>query len=152
MSFSPGVAPSLSKVTNDLPVWRRISSEYRYLTAEEALVAQDSAFVVPWMKDYDRFADGKSLRMETVDNVRLLEYYVLPNLPKLVDENRKGSYLRLVNAICYNHSMKRKKSKKNKARCFIVSLMECRLAARQDGKLCLASTLYDHSDALRGFK
>ena len=87
MSFSPGVAPLLSKVTNDLPVWRRISSEYRYLTAEEALVAQDSAFVVPRMKNYHRFADGRSLRMETVDNVRLLEDYVLPNLPKLVDEN-----------------------------------------------------------------
>ena len=95
MSFSPGVAPSLSKVTKDLPVWRRISSEDRYLTAEEALVAQDSTFVVPWMKDYHRFADGKSLRMETVDNVRLLEDYFLPNLPKLVDETRKGSYLRL---------------------------------------------------------
>ncbi|KAK3176644.1 hypothetical protein OEA41_007967 [Lepraria neglecta] len=147
MSFSPGVDPSLSKVTNDLPLWRRISSEYGYLTAKEALVAQDSAFVVPWMNDYHRFTDDKSLRMKTVDNVRLLEDYVLPNLPKLVDENRKGSYLRLVNTIAYEPSMKRKKSKKNKAR-YLIPLMEYRLAARQDGELCLASTLYDHSDAV----
>lgn len=149
MSFTPQIAPSLSDAADDLPVWRRISSEDGCLTAKEALMAQDSAFVVPWMKDYHRFTDDKkSFRIQTIDNVRLLEDYVLPNLPQRVDEIRKDSYLRLVNAISYSPSLKRKMGKKKNTQYFIVPLMEHRLAARQNGELCLASTLYDHSDAV----
>lgn len=149
MSLTPQIAPSLSDAANDLPVWRRISSEHGCLTAKEALVAQDLAFVVPWMKDYHRFTeDDKSFRIQMIDNVRLLEDYILPNLPQRVDEIRKDSYLRLVNAIPDNPSLKRKMGKKKKTRYFIVPLMEYRLAARQNGELCLASALYDHSDAV----
>ena len=149
MSFTPLNTPSLSDAANDLPVWRRISSENGYLTAKEALVAQDSAFVVPWMKDYHRFTENnKSLRMPTIDSVRLLQDYILPNLPQRVDETTKGSYFRLVNAIPYIPSLKQKMNKKRKARYFIVPLKEYRLAARENGDLCLASALYDHSDAV----
>lgn len=146
-SFTPKIAPSLSDAANDLPVWRRISSENGYLTAREALVAQDSAFVVPWMKDYHCFTD-KSFRMPTVDTVRLLKDFILPNLPQRVDETTKDSYFQLVNAIPYNPSLKQKMNKKKKARYFILPLIEYRLAARQNGDLCLASALYDHSDAV----
>lgn len=146
-SFTPKIAPSLSDAANDLPVWRRISSENGYLTAREALVAQDSAFVVPWMKDYHCFTD-KSFRMPTVDTVRLLKDFILPNLPQRVDETTKDSYFQLVNAIPYNPSLMQKMNKKKKARYFILPLIEYRLAARQNGDLCLASALYDHSDAV----
>jgi sacsin len=112
-------------------------------------VAHDSAFVVPWMKDYHRFTDDeKSLRMEEVNNVRVLEDYVLPNLPKLVDENSKASYLRFVSALASNLSSERTIGKKKKTQYSHIQLMEYRLAARQDGELCLASALYDHSDAV----
>ena len=147
MSFTPQNAPSLFDAANDLPVWRRISSESGYLTAKEALVAQDSAFVVPWMKDYHRFTDdNKSLRMPTIDSARLLQDYIIPNLPQRVDETTQGSYFRLVNAIPYNPSLKQKMSKKKKTRYFIVPLKDYRIAARENGDLCLASALYDHSD------
>jgi len=149
LSFTPQIAPSLSDAANDLPVWRRISSENGYLTAREALVAQDSAFVVPWMKNYHRFTDDKkSFRIPTIDSVRLLKDYILPDLPQSVDENTKDSYFQLVNAIPYNPSLKQKMGKKKKARYFIVPLMEYRLAAKQNGELCLASAIYDHSDAV----
>ena len=110
-------------------------------------MAQDSAFVVPWMKNYNCFTD-KSFRMPTIDTVRLLKDFILPNLPQHVDETTKDSYFQLVNAIPYNPSLKQKMNRRKKAQYFIVPLIEYRLAARQNGDLCLTSALYDHSDAV----
>ncbi len=149
MSLTLQIAPSLCVTANDLPVWRRISSKNEYLTAREALVAQDPAFVVPWMKEYHRFTDGNnSFPIPTIGSVQLLKDYVLPNLPQRVDETTQDSYFQLVDAIPYNSSLKQKMNKKKKTRCFIVPLTEYRLAAGQNGELRLASALYDHSDAV----
>ena len=144
---------SLLDTANDLPLWPRISSKPGYLTTKEAILAQNSAFVVPWIKDYHRFAQlssavSSALWQASIDDVGMLQQYVLPALPELIDEENRAPYTRLIRAITHSPSLKSKISKKNKTQRFVIPLTMYRLAARQDGKLCLASHLFDHNESV----
>jgi sacsin len=103
-------------------------------------VAKSSAFVLPWIKDYDRFTRAISLHQTAIikDN-EMLERYLLPNLPQSINEENKVSYIRLVNEL----------DTKGRSQRLRVSLLTTRrLAPRQDGRLCLASDLFDHTNAV----
>ena len=144
-----GIGLPLPDIANDLPIWPRISSKSGYLTTKEAIMAQNPALVVPWIKHYDRFAKFSGLRPGvSIDDVGMLERYVLPALPEFIDEENKLSYIRLINAISLSSSLKQRVSKKNKTRRFVIPLTMSRLAARLDGKLCLANELFDHDDSI----
>lgn len=132
---------------NDLPVWPRISSKEGYLTGREAVVAQHSAFVVPWIQNYHQFTTANRLHLNaSIDDAEMLERYVCPALPESIDENNKAPYIRLLKAIASSASLRGNTSKRKKTQRFSVTLSAYRLAARQDGKLCLASDLFDHTD------
>ena len=136
-----GLDSALPDLANDLPIWRRISSKPGYLTTKEAIVAQNPAFVVRWIKDYHRFAKCSGPRPHIgIDDVEMLEQYVLPALPKFIDEEDRAPYIRLISAITL--------SKNNETRRFVVPLTTYRMAAREDGKLCLTTDLFDHNDAV----
>jgi sacsin len=133
---------------NDLPVWPRISSQHGYLTAREAVAAQNPAFVVPWIKDYHLFTEINHFhRSDSIDDVGMLRSHVLPALPDLIDKQYEAPYFHLVEAIASSSSLKENTSKKETNRRFVMPLNTHRLAARQDGILCLASDLFDHNDA-----
>jgi sacsin len=133
---------------NDLPVWPRISSQHGYLTAREAIAAQNSAFVVPWIKDYHLFTEINHFhRSGSINDVGMLRSHVLPALPDLIDKQYKAPYCDLVEAIASSSSLKESISK-NTNRRFVMPLNTYRLAARQDGTLCLASDLFDHNDTI----
>ena len=142
-----GIGLSLPDIANDLPIWPRISSQSGYLTSNEAIMAQNPAFVVPWIKHYDRFAESNVLPSGvSIDDVGMLERYVLPALPEFIDEEDKLPYIRLINAI--SSSLKQRTGKKKKTRQIVLPLTRSRLAARLDGKLCLANELFDHDDSI----
>jgi sacsin len=144
-----GLGSSLLDTANDLPLWPRISSTPGYLTTKEAIVAQNSAFVVPWIKDYHLFAKFSGpLPRVNIDDVGMLKQYVLPALPEFVNKENKAPYTRLINAITSSTSLKREISNQNQTRRFVITLTTYRLAARQDGKLCLATDLFDHNDTV----
>ena len=148
---SPAIGPdsSLLDTANDLPLWPRISSKSGFLTIKEAILVQNPAFVVPWIKDYHQFAQiNRVLRQAVNDDVGMLENYVLPALPAFIDEENKKPYIGLINAITLSSSLKQAISKKNKTRRFVVPLIYYRLAARHDGKLCLATDLFDRNDTV----
>jgi sacsin len=132
--MAPGLP--LLDIANDLPIWPRISCKPGCLTAKEAIVAENAAFVVPWIKNYHQFAQSNALRPQLrISGVRMLHQYVLPELPESIDGKNRAPYIRLIQAI-----------EENEVRRAIVSTS--RLAARQDGKLCLASDLFDYDDAV----
>lgn len=132
---------SLLDTADDLPLWPRISSQPGNLTTKEALVARNTAFVVPWIKDYHRFAKFSHPRPQVeIDDVKMLTQHVLPALPEFINGENKAPYTRLINAIALSSPLK------NKAGHFVVPLTTHRLAARQDGKLCLATDLFDHHE------
>jgi sacsin len=134
---------------NDLPVWPRISSQHGYLTAREAIAAQNSAFVVPWIKDYHLFTEiNRFHQSDSINDAELLRSHVLPALPDFIDGENKARYCQLVRAIAHSSSLKERISKRNPNRRFVVPLNTHRLAARQDGTLCLASDLFDHNDTI----
>ncbi len=110
-------------------------------------MAQNPAFVVPWIKDYDRFTNLKRLHYNpSIGDFEMLERFVLPGLPESVDGKDKSLYTRLVDAMVISSSLRSKRSKSNKSQSLMVSLATYRLAARQDGRLCVASELFDHTD------
>ena len=148
-SQAAGLGSPLLDVADDLPLWRRISSKPGYLTNKEAIVAKNSAFVVRWIKDYHRFAERSgSLPHVGIDDVGMLVQYVLPALPEFIVEEDRAPYIRLISAITLSSSLKQEISKKNRTRRFVLPLTIYRLAARQDGKLCLATDLFDHNDTV----
>ena len=112
-------------------------------------MAQSVAFVVPWIKEYHWFAMfNKIRRTASVNDVTMLERYILPAMPELIDEKNKDAYIGFVAAMTISSSLKVRTSKKNKTMHFAVPLAAHRLAARQDGKLCLACDLFDHTDTV----
>jgi len=111
-------------------------------------VAHNPAFVVPWVKNYHRFTKVNGFnRKFSIDDVVMLEQYVLPTLPEIIEGENKSRYTRLIDAIAHSSSFKTKEPKRNKTQRFVVPLTTSRLAARQDGRLCLTSGLFDHTDA-----
>ena len=131
----------LDDSVNDLPIWPRISSKAGYLTAREAIVAKTSAFVVPWIKDYHRFTRAGSLhRTAIIEDGEMLSRYVLPCLPQSINKENKASYVRLMNAMI--------DAKETSQPLTVSPWAMYRLAPREDGKLCLASDLFDHDDAV----
>ena len=110
-------------------------------------MAQNSAFVVPWIQDYHQFTKLDPFhRNASIDDVGMLERFVLPNLPDSVDGKNQALYIRLVDAMICSFSLRGKTTKKNKSGSLMVPLANYRLAARRDGRLCLASELFDHTD------
>ena len=100
-------------------------------------MAENPAFVVPWIKNYHQFAKSSTLRRELrIDGVRMLHEYVLPDLPGSIDGRNRDPYIGLIKAICFSLSDGFRGA----------MFYESRLAAREDGKLCLASDLFDDSD------
>ncbi|ERF72113.1 hypothetical protein EPUS_02904 [Endocarpon pusillum Z07020] len=137
----------LDESARDLPVWPRISSKSGYLTAREAFLAQNSAFVVPWIKEYHQFTMFNRYHQHaSIDDVGMLERFVLLNLPDSIGGKNKEPYTRLVDAIMNSTSLKGKTGNRNKKGSLLVPLAAYRLAARRDGRLCLASELFDHTD------
>jgi sacsin len=138
---------SLLDTANALPLWPRISSKPGYLTTKEALVAQNSAFVVSWIEDFHRFAKFSDPHHHlSIDDVQMLQQYVLPDLPKFIDEKNRAPYARLIEAITFSSSLNPEISESNKAGKFVLPLNRYPLAARQDRKLCLAADLFDHDE------
>ena len=132
---------SVLDTINDLPLWPRISSKPGYLTTKEALVAQSAAFVVPWIKEYHRFAQFSGPKPQvSIDDVQMLQKHVLPTLPGLLGEENRAPYTRLINAIALSNG--------HGAPRYVIPLSTYRLASRQDGKLCHATGLFDHNDTV----
>lgn len=128
-------------------MWPRISSKPGFLTAREAFVAQNFALVLPWIKDYHQFTVFNPYHQHaSIDDVGMLERFVLPNLPDSIGGKNKEPYTRLVDALTYGSSLRGKPSNRNKKRSLLVPLATYRLAARRDGRLCFASELFDHTD------
>ena len=101
-------------------------------------MAEDAAFVVPWIKNYHQFAKSCALRPQPkINGVGMLRQYILPDLPEFIDGENKAPYIGLIKVINQKTS-----EKKGRGAMFSTS----RLAARQDGKLCLASDLFDGDD------
>jgi sacsin len=130
----------LLDIANDLPIWQRISSKPGCLTAKEAIMAEDAAFVVPWIKNYHQFAKSCALRPQLrINGVGMLHQHVLPDLPERIDGENRAPYIGLIKVI-------NQKISEKKVRGAVSSTS--RLAARQDGKLCLASDLFNADDAV----
>jgi sacsin len=143
----PKYGPSLSRMAKDLPVWPSVSIKHGYLTASEAMVAHDRAFVVPWITEYRRFSYiEEPCHMTAVDDISMVERHILPALPEILNEQTKTSYIKLIAAMARSPSLKH--GKKNKGLGFNVPLWNHRLAAAQDGILYYARDLYDHSDKI----
>jgi sacsin len=135
----------LLDIADDLPIWPRISSKPGRLTAKEAIMAENAAFVVPWIRNYHQFAKSSALRPQLrINGGRMLHQYVLPELPGSIDGENRAPYIRLIQAI--NLSLSKQKTSENRVRGAMLSTS--RLAARQDGKLCLASDLFDDGDTV----
>lgn len=119
----------------DLPLWPRLSKKEGYLTAREAMVAENSDFVVPWIKDYDRFTKANDLCKDVaLGDAQMITQYVLPTLPGNID-GIKPIYIRLIRSIASSLSRKQTEA--------VADLSKCSLAASVDGKLCRASDLFD---------
>lgn len=113
------------------------------------MVAQNHAFVVPWIKNYHLFTMVNKFHQKfSIDDIIMLEQYVLPALPELISEKYEALYARLVRAIALSSSLRRKATKGVPREDLLVPLTTARLAARQDGKLCLASDLFDQGEPL----
>ena len=133
---------------HDLPLWPRVSSKEGYLTAREAIVAEESAFVVPWIRDYDRFTEANDFcKHVSIGDAKMLTEYVLPALPEHIYERTKATYTRLIRNIAYSFESRKQTKKKNSA-WQSIHLSTYRLAATEDGNLCLASDLFDAGDSI----
>jgi sacsin len=138
----------LSIIAARLPLWKPVSSDGEHLTWKEALVAEDPAFLVPWMKDYHLFTLHNSFPKSSVlDGERLLREYILPNLPLRIDKASMEPYLRMIRTIACKSKLRRMGTKEE-TQPFIPLLSQYRLAARTNGELCYASDLYDHTDTV----
>lgn len=112
-------------------------------------MAGNSAFVVPWAKNFHLFTEFNLFhRNDVISDYRMLEQHVLPALPGFIVEEIKAPYTRLIRSIVNSSSLRQSTSKNNNRQRFVVPFGTDGLAARQDGKLCAVSEIFDHNDTV----